>query len=175
MPERTSNDEPEWSPEVLQLAAEEAASSGHSKILPAHLLIALCRFVDVARNNLSTDIQATQRRLRRELEGFSIDPQRFRRRLRALIVKNTVGDAVGTLQHELAQYAAKQGQRPGLASATACAEATRAVMKQAATLAGAEEDNDGLYLLRALLLGDMEVALAPALNKPSPDKLPDRL
>ena len=61
--------EPEWSPQVLCIAAEEAAASGHSSILPAHLLIGLCRVVDLASNNLSAGMQATQRRLRRELEA----------------------------------------------------------------------------------------------------------
>jgi hypothetical protein len=112
-----------------------SASSGHSKILPAHLLIALCRFVDGARSDLSPAMQATQRRLRRELEGFSLDPQRFRRRLRALIVKNTVGEAAGMLRWELAQYAAKDGRRPGLATGALCAEATRAAMNRAAAMA----------------------------------------
>jgi hypothetical protein len=173
MPERTSSDEPEWSPEVLQLAAEEAASSGHPKILPAHLLIALCRFVDVTRNDRSAAVQATQRRLRREFDGFSLDPQRFRRRLRALVIKGTVEDAPEMLRRELAQHAAEHGRPAGFASATVCAEPTRSVIKQAAALAGAVGDNDALHLLRALLLGEME--LAPTLDKPSSDGLPDRL
>jgi hypothetical protein len=175
MPERTSIEEPEWSPEVFQLAAEEAASSGHPKILPAHLLIALCRFVDVTRNNRSAAVQTTQRRLRRELEGLSLDPQRFRRRLRALVLKGTADDAAGMLRRELVQYAAKQGRPPGLASATACAEPTRSVINRAAALAGTGGDNDALHLLHALLLGDMGVAPTTAPPKPSPDGLPDRL
>jgi hypothetical protein len=175
MPGQTSNEEPEWSPEVLRLAAEEAAASGHSKILPVHLLIALCRLVDVSRNDLSATIQATQRRLKRELEGFSLDPQHFRRRLRALVIKGTAVDAVETLRRELAQYAAEHRRPPGVASATACAESARAVISRAAALAGAGGDNDALHLLHALLLGDSDVAATTAPPKPSPDGLPDRL
>jgi hypothetical protein len=171
MPEPASTKEPEWSPEVLWLAAEEAAASGHPKILPAHLLIALCRFVDVTRNDLSAALKATQRRLRRELEGFSLDPQRFRRRVRGLVIKGTAADAPEILRRELAQYATEHGRPAGLASATACAEPTRVVLARAAMLAGAAGDNDALHLLRALLVGDMGIATA----RSSPDGLPDRL
>jgi hypothetical protein len=173
MPEPTSNKEPEWSPQVLWLAAEEAAASGHPKILPVHLLIALCRFVDVTRNDLSAALQATQRRLRRELEALSVDPKRFRRRLRALVIKGTAGDAPEILRRELAQYAAEHGRPGGVVSAAACAQPTRAVIERAAALAGEGGDNDALHLLRALLIGDSGVPTAAP--KPPPDGLPDRL
>jgi hypothetical protein len=173
MPEPTSNKEPEWSPEVLWLAAEEAAASGHAKILPVHLLIALCRFVDVTRDGLSPALQATQRRLRRELDALSLDPKRFRRRLRALLIKGTAADASEILRRELAQYAAEHGRPGGVVTAAACAEPARAVVERAAALAGAGGDQDALYLLRVLLIGDSGIP-APA-PKPPPDGLPDRL
>jgi hypothetical protein len=173
MPLSASNQEPEWSSEVLQLAAEEAASSGYSSVLPAHVLIGTCRFVDLTRNDLSDALKTTQRRLRREMEALSLDPQRFRRRLRGLIVKGQEADAAETLRRELAQYAAKHRRRAGLASGTGCAQATQALINRAAALAGPAGDNDGLHLLHALLLGDME--MAPASEERSPDNLPDRL
>jgi hypothetical protein len=134
----TSKKEPEWSPEVLGLAAQEAATSAHPKILPVHLLIALCRFVDVSRDDLSPALQATQRRLRRELEALSIDPKRFRRRLRTLLIKGSDANAPEILARELAQYAAEHGQPGGVVGAAACAQPTRAVIEQAAALAGAD-------------------------------------
>lgn len=172
MPERYTPPEPEWSAEVLVLAAEEASASGYTKILPAHLLIALCRFVDVNGKDFSDAKQATQRRVRRELEALSIDPQRFRRRVRSLIVKGPTDDAAEVLQREFQRYISEHGRSPGLASATGCGQSTLMVMKHAAALAGANGDPDGLQLLRTLVLGDME--LNPQPIRPL-ENLPERL
>jgi hypothetical protein len=119
-------------------------------------------------------LQATQRRLRRELDSLSLDPKRFRRRLRALVIKGNTGDAPEMLRRELAEYAAEHGRPGGVMSAAACAEPARAVIARAAALAGADGDRDALYLLRALLIGDSGVPMPPP-PKPPADGLPERL
>lgn len=67
---------------ILRLAAEETVASDYSAITPAHLLIALSRLSEE-----DAEPTTASAAVRDEFEQLGIEPQRFRRRLRALLGK----------------------------------------------------------------------------------------
>jgi hypothetical protein len=66
---------------LMNVAAGEAATSGVSEIMPAHLLIALSRMSEGDAYSANSDSAA----LRKEFDSFGIEPRKFRRRLRGLV------------------------------------------------------------------------------------------
>lgn len=171
-----------WSAELLMLAAQEAAASDHETILPVHLLIAVCRFVDAVHAADAERTQAQQRRLKREIGALGLDPQSFRRRMRAIVPKGTNVQAADILGRTLSRYVHEFGRLPDLASGAACTELARGAIARSKLLAASGEEYGARHLLRALLLGDSGIPLGtaePPADGPSPgppaDDIPNRL
>jgi hypothetical protein len=76
----------EVSTQLLKIAAAETTTSGFSEITPFHLLIALSRLSE-EKTEGGADEHVTA--LRQEFESLGIEPRRFRRRLRALLPKQS--------------------------------------------------------------------------------------
>jgi hypothetical protein len=76
----------EVSNKLLKVAAGEMTVSGFAEIAPIHLLIALSR---VSEEQSSNGADESLTALRLEFDSLGIEPRRFRRRLRALLPKQS--------------------------------------------------------------------------------------
>lgn|ERR1043166_1321562 len=95
----------------MQLAGQEAASAEFKEIEPEHLLEAVLKFSELdpkqvaslaADDSASAAVQAELAVLRRELEQFSIDTTRLRRKLRKALGRGTVPFAGGQIHRSTA-------------------------------------------------------------------------
>jgi hypothetical protein len=67
---------------IMQSAGQEALVAGYAEITPPHLAIALSRFSERESSPSTASVIVA---VRREFEGFGIEPRTFRRRLRGAL------------------------------------------------------------------------------------------
>jgi len=148
----------EVSNKVLKVAAAEMTTSGFVEIAPIHLLIALSR---VSEEQPSNGADASVAALRQEFESLGIEPRRFRRRLRALLPKQSNAPQPGAIHRS---------------------ENTKQIYLLAEALAQASgEERSPSHLLRAMfvsladVLGSDESGHPEAGSDPADDEIPKEL